>query len=95
MPYADPDRERAYQAAWRARNRGYRRPEAADRPPIRRLRALDEDVAQARVLAELEGRRIGHERAQQRLAEWIAGERRWIHVSSSPYVIDRELEHDR
>lgn len=96
MPYADPERERAYQAAWWASHPGYRarNPETV-LPPIRRQSVLDEDVAQARVLAELEGRRIGRQRAQQRLDDWIAAERRWIRLTSSQYVIEGEPEHDR
>lgn len=57
-------------------------------PPMSRGQALAEDVEQARALAELEGRRIGRARARAKLDEWLAGERRWIGMTSSRYEID-------
>lgn len=93
MPHADPDEAAAYRAAWEARNPGWRRRYADRRrePPISRQQVLDEDLAQQRELAKLEGRRIGHRRAGERLKEWIVGERRWIRVT---FRTAGDREHD-
>ena len=52
-------------------------------PPMSRREALEEDLAQARALAEIEARRIGGKRAASRLAEFEQRELRWIGTTVS------------
>jgi hypothetical protein len=88
MPYADPERERRYQQAYWARNGGRYRDRTPKPPPVSRQQCLDEDVAQARVVAALEASRVGAQRAMARLDEFIASERRWIRLTSSSFRIE-------
>ena len=91
MPYADPqENERRIRQLWRERGRQYRANRTPPPPPMSRHQVLDEDVAQAEALAELEGRRIGQARALERLKAYVAGERRWIRLTSSLFRIEEE-----
>ena len=91
MPYADPqENERRIRQLWQERGRQYRANRTPPPPPLSRQQALDEDVAQAEALAELEGRRIGRRRAGARFKAWIAAERRWIRLTSSVFRIEEE-----
>lgn len=69
MPFADPERERAYR-------REYQRP--APLSPLPRHLALSDDIAQQRALADLEARHIGRRRAADRLKAWLCAENAWI-----------------
>src|SRR5690349_2674342 len=68
MPYADPEvaatRNREY---WRERGRQYRANRTPPPPPVSRRQVLEEDIAQATALAELEAKRRGRGRAQAEL----------------------------
>lgn len=91
MPYADPQQAaQRNRELWAERGRAYRANRTPPPPPVSRLQALDEDVAQAIALAELEGRRIGRRRADRRLEAYIAGERRWIRITSSRFRLEEE-----
>lgn len=88
MPYADPEREREYQhRRWQTHGAVYNAARPAALPPLSRRQVLDEDIAQARELERLETGRLGRWRAAERFAAWLAGERRWIRISSTPFAI--------
>ena len=96
MPHADPDAAAAYRAGWEARNPGWRARYADRRrlPPVSRQQVLDQDIAQQGELARLEGRLIGHQRAQARLLEWVRTERRWIR-NTFQQEVDDDVNFDR
>ena len=89
MPYADPvkNQDRIRQL-WRERGHIYRANRPAAQPPVSRQQVLDEDVAQAVELAKLEAKRIGRRRARQRFEAFLAGERRWLRVTSSRFRLE-------
>jgi hypothetical protein len=88
MPYADPERAAAYnRERWRTHGAAYRAARPAALPPLSRQQVLDEDIRQEQALAALEGRRVGRRRAAERFEDWLAAERRWIRVSSTPFTI--------
>jgi hypothetical protein len=55
---------------------------------------LQADIAQEQELARLEGRRIGHARAQAQMVERIRAEKRWFAVTATRWVPREVMEDD-
>jgi hypothetical protein len=81
MPHKDPERAAEYQAEWRKKHPEYHRKWNKNNPrgvrlppPLSRIQALREDIAQEQALAKLE-------RRPKRVKDFIKRELQWIAVT--------------
>lgn len=59
---------------------------------VTRWEELQSDIAQEAALARLEGRRIGHAKAQERMTERVRAEKRWFAVTNTRWVPREVME---